>query len=208
MPTTRTFAVAAVTVAVASSVAIYAVSMRGSDPFSQCRTGAIATGGASIGGPFSLVDQDGRTVTDKDVLAKPALVYFGYTFCPDVCPVDVARNAEAVDALEEKGFDVSPVFISVDTKRDTPAVLKEWTHFMHPRMTGLTGTPDAIKQVASEYKVYYDIPADTSGDTYTVGHSTQTYLMLPKYGFVDFFTREDTADMIAERTSCFLSAAG
>lgn len=208
MPTTRTFALSAVTVAVVASVAIYAVTMRANDPFSQCRTGAIATGGASIGGPFTLVNQDGKTVTDKDVLAKPSLVYFGYTFCPDVCPTDNARNAEAVDALEEKGFDVTPVFISVDTKRDTPAVLKQWTQFMHPRMIGLTGTPEVIKKVAGEYKVFYDIPADTSGDNYTVGHSTQTYLMLPKYGFVDFFTHEDTADMIAERTSCFLSAAG
>ena len=72
------------------------------------------------------------TVTEKEVLEKPALVYFGYTFCPDVCPTDMARNAEAVDAVEEKGFDVVPVFISVDPKRDTPAALKEWAGFMRP----------------------------------------------------------------------------
>nr|AAA93221.1 RegC [Cereibacter sphaeroides] len=81
-------------------------------------------GGRRIGGPFTLVDQEGRTVTDREVLAKPSLVYFGYTFCPDVCPFDMARNAQAVDILTEWGIEVTPVFISIDPKRDTPEQLK------------------------------------------------------------------------------------
>ncbi len=92
---------------------------RQSDPFASCRAASVAGGGA-IGGPFTLTDEDGKTVTDKEVLAKPSLVYFGYSFCPDVCPLDNARNAEAVDLLAAKGYDVTPVFITIDPERDTP----------------------------------------------------------------------------------------
>lgn len=204
----RNAAITALSVALVGSVALYLISMRANDPFADCRTSAIAGGSGAIGGPFTLVNQDGQTVTDKDILKGPSLVYFGYTYCPDVCPTDMARNAEAVDAIEENGSEVTPVFISVDPHRDTPAVLKEWTQFMHPRMIGLTGTTEQVNQAVKAYRTYYSLPADTSGTDYLVEHMTQTYLMLPKYGFVDFFTREETAATIADRTACFLAAAG
>ena len=121
--------------------------------------------------------------------------------------VDTARNAEAVDALEEMGHEVTPVFISVDPSRDTPGILKEWTDYIHPRMIGLTGTPEEIAAVAREYRTYYMVPENPADDLYTVDHMTQTYLMLPQYGFVDFFTREATPEEIAERTACFIDAA-
>ena len=97
--------------------------------------------GSAIGGPFSLSDGDGKTVSDRDFPGKWQLIYFGYTFCPDVCPVDNSRNAEAVDILEEQGFDVTPVFISVDPARDTAEVMADYAANMHPRMIALTGTP-------------------------------------------------------------------
>jgi protein SCO1/2 len=105
------------------------------------------------------------------------------------------------------GHEVTPVFISVDPSRDTPEVLKEWTDYIHPRMIGLTGTPEEIATVASEYRTYYKVPENPTDDLYTVDHMTQTYLMLPQYGFVDFFTREATPEEIAERTACFIDAA-
>lgn len=97
--------------------------------------------GAAIGGPFTLVDETGATVTDAEVIDRPSLIYFGYTFCPDVCPFDAARNAEAVDLLAARGHDVKPVFISVDPKRDTPGIVGEFTDFLHDEMLGLTGSP-------------------------------------------------------------------
>lgn len=203
---TKSYAIAAVSVAAIALVAIYAVSVNDSDDlFAPCRGGAV--GGGSIGGPFTLTDEDGRRVTDKDVLAGPSLVYFGYTFCPDVCPTDTARNAEAVDALEEKGYEVTPVFISVDPARDTPETLKEWTDYIHPRMIGLTGSPEEIAAVAKEYRTYYKVPENPTDEYYIVDHMTQTYLMLPGYGFVDFFTRDDTPEKIADRTACYIDAA-
>jgi len=205
---TRTYAIAAVSVTVIGLVAMYAVNRNGgADRFAPCREGVVG-GSGTVGGPFTLTDENGKRVTDKDVLSRPSLVYFGYTFCPDICPTDTARNAEAVDALEEKGYEVTPVFISVDPGRDTPEVLKEWTDYIHPRMIGLTGTPEEIAAVAKEYRTYYQVPEDKSDPYYIVDHMTQTYLMLPEYGFVDFFTREISPEDMADRAACFLDAAG
>ena len=176
---TRSYAIAAASVAAIALVSIWAYTRNGgADPFAPCRQGVVS-GGATIGGPFSLTDEEGREVTDKDVLKGPSLVYFGYTFCPDICPADTARNAEAIDALEERGYEVTPVFISVDPNRDTPEVLKEWTDYIHPRMIGLTGTPAEIASVAKAYRSYYKVPEDTTDPYYIVDHTTQTYLMLP-----------------------------
>lgn len=179
----------------------YVKYLRNSDEFADCRGSVI--GGGQIGGPFTLTDQNGKSVTDKDVITKPSLVYFGYTFCPDVCPLDNARNAEAVDILEEKGFDVTPVFISIDPARDTPAVMKDYVQNVHPSMIGLTGSAEQIKVAANAYKAFYQKQAD-GGEFYLMDHSTFTYLMDPKKGFLDFFNRDDTAEQVADRAACFL----
>ncbi len=155
----------------------------------QCRSGQVA--GGTIGGPFTLVDETGKTVTDKDVLTKPSLVYFGYTFCPDVCPFDNARNAEAVDILEESGIDVTPVFISVDPKRDTPEILADFTNNLHPKMIGLTGTEEQVKAASLAYKTYFKMQ-EAEDEFYLVDHSTFTYLMLPGTGFAEFYKRDVT----------------
>lgn len=172
------------------------------DRFAQCRGGAV---GGDIGGPFTLVNGQGQTVTERDVITKPSLVYFGYTFCPDVCPLDNARNAEAVDILEERGFDVTPVFITVDPERDTPDVVRDFAANHHPKMIGLTGSPEQIKAASQAYKTFFRKQNSDDPDYYLVDHSTFTYLVLPETGFVDFFKRDDTAEQMAERTACFLS---
>ncbi|WP_126975200.1 SCO family protein [Frigidibacter oleivorans] len=202
------YAAAAVSVLAIGLVATYAItSGGGADQFADCRQGAVAGGAGAIGGPFELVDEDGRTVTDAEVITQPSLLYFGYTFCPDVCPLDVARNAEATDALEEMGYEVQPVFISIDPKRDTPEVVKEFTEIMHPRMLGLTGSEDQVRAASQAYRTYYK--AQDSGDEfYLVDHSTQTYLVLPEHGFVEYFNRDVTPQDMAERTACFVEAAG
>ena len=183
--------------------AFVAWQQRANDPFADCRSSAVAGGGGDIGGPFTLVDEDGKTVTDKDVLAKPALVYFGYSFCPDVCPLDGARNAEAVDLLKAKGLNVTPVFISIDPERDTPEVLKDFTANLHPDMIGLTGTLEQVQAASRAYKTYFK-KQDSGDQYYMMDHSTYTYLMLPGSGFADFFTRDDTSAQLADRSACFI----
>ena len=197
-------AASAAVAALLGGSAYYIWAARSADAFAACRQGQVA--GGDIGGPFTLVDPTGATVTDADVLAKPALVYFGFTFCPDVCPLDMARNAEAVDILEERGFDVTPVFISVDPKRDTPAVMGEYARNLHPKLVALTGSEDQVKAASQAYKTYYKAQA-AQDDFYAVDHTTLTYLMLPGSGFADFFRREETADKMADTVSCFLGAA-
>ncbi|AWB50483.1 SCO family protein [Gemmobacter aquarius] len=194
---------AAVTVGLVGGVYGYAQFAKSSDPYADCRGGTV--GGGDIGGPFTLVDQNGETVTDVDVLTKPSLVYFGYTYCPDVCPLDAARNAEAVDILEEQGFEAQPVFISIDPDRDTPSALKEFAANIDDRMVALTGTPEQVAQASKAYRTYFKKQEGDDPEFYLMDHSTFTYLVLPKKGFVDFFRRDDSAELIAQRTACYLS---
>lgn len=203
---TRVYAIlaAAAVLAGLGGFAAYVAMSRTDDAFAQCRQGRVA--GGDIGGPFTLVNTAGETVTEAEVLAGPALVYFGYAFCPDICPFDVARNVEAVDILAERGFDVTPVFISIDPERDTPEALADYAANMHPDLIALTGSPEQVRVAAQAYRVYYR-RQDTDDEFYLVDHSTFTYLMLPGTGFVDFFRREVTSDQMADTVACVLEAA-
>lgn len=174
------------------------------DAFAQCRSGAV--GGGAIGGPFTLTDENGKTVTQTDVITGPTLIYFGYTFCPDVCPLDNARNAEAVDLLQAKGKTVKPVFISFDPERDTPEVLRDYTDFLHPQMIGLTGSLAQIKAASAAYKTYFK-RQEGDDQYYLIDHSTFSYFMMPEVGFVDFFDRDTSALEMANKLECFLDAA-
>ncbi len=204
---TKYFAGAAALAVVAGLGLTYAVTLQGSDdPFDPCRATTIAGGAGEIGGPFTLVSETGETVTDADVIDRPALIYFGYTFCPDVCPLDTVRNADAVDLVAEKGHEVRPVFISVDPARDTPDVLDDFTANIHDDLLGLTGSPEQIAAASQAYKTYYRAH-EGGGDYYLVDHSTFSYLVLPEHGFVEFFRRDARAEDMAERMACFLDAA-
>ena len=208
----RMFAIAAAAIVVAGLGAMYFAGFGASDPedaFAQCRASNVAGGAGQIGGPFELVSETGETVTEEDVIDRPTLIYFGYTFCPDVCPLDAARNAAAVDLLEERGYMVRPVFISVDPARDTPEVLAEFTDYLHPRMLGLTGSADQVRAASKAYRTYYQAqePAEGAEEFYLVDHSTMSYLSLPEHGFVEFFRRDVSAEQMADRVACFADAA-
>jgi protein SCO1/2 len=178
----------------------------GDDKYAECRTTKIAGGTEQIGGPFTLINAKGETVTDTDVITRPSLVYFGYTFCPDVCPLDTARNAETVDILQEMGLDVTPVFISIDPNRDTPEVVGDFAANLHEDMIGLTGSEEQVRAASQAYRTYYKRqPGDD--EYYLVDHSTFTYLVTPEDGFLEFFRRELSPEVVAERTSCFLEAS-
>ncbi len=202
----RLFILPALAAAAAVGGALFVtLSDQGDDKYAQCRASKVAGGAGSIGGPFTLVDETGTTVSDAQVITKPSLLYFGYTFCPDVCPLDNARNAEAVTLLDEQGYDVTPVFISIDPERDTPEVMAEFTDYLHPKMVGLTGTAAQVKEASKAYKTYYQ-KQESDDEFYLVDHSTFTYLVMPEDGFVEFFRRETTPEQMAETVACFVDA--
>ena len=201
----RTIAIAgvAVVIAVVSGIWLATLFTGTDDQFATCRTSKIAGGTNQIGGPFELLNSNGDTVTDKDVITAPSLLYFGYTFCPDVCPLDNARNAEAIDILEDSGKLVTPVFISIDPARDTPEVVGEYAHNLHERMIGLTGSAAQVKIASQAYKTYYKAhPAED--EYYLVDHSTFSYLVLPDHGFVQYFRRDTSPEAMAEQIACFV----
>lgn len=205
---TRIAAIAASVVVVAglAGLAGYTILGGSEDRFAACRTSTVAGGAGAIGGPFTLVDQDGRTVTDADVITGPTILYFGYTFCPDICPYDNARNAEAIDILKEMGHVVTPVFISIDPERDTPDVMKDYVSYMHEDMIGLTGTPEQVRAASQAYRTFYQKqPAED--EFYLVSHTTFSYLVFPEHGFVEFFRRELTGQQMAEQVACFVEHA-
>ena len=179
---------------------------RDGDQFAQCRATQVSGGAGAIGGPFALTDHTGRTVTEADFADRPVILYFGYTFCPDVCPLDTARNAQAVDLLEAQGKMVTPLFISFDPARDTQEVLAEFVRFMHPRMVGLTGTEEQIREAARAYRVYFS-KQETDDEFYLIDHSTFSYLLLPGYGFVDIIRRDQSPEQVAEMVGCFIDRA-
>jgi protein SCO1/2 len=139
--------------------------------------------GAAIGGPFTLVDQNGRTVTDKDFAGRYRIVYFGYTHCPDVCPTDLATISQALSLFEKsdpkRAARVQPIFITVDPARDTPAELKEYLRAFHPRLLGLTGTPAQVAAAEKAFVVYAQKGDVQPGGGYAMDHSRQIVLQDP-----------------------------
>ncbi len=140
--------------------------------------------GAKIGGPFTLIDQDGKTVRDSDFAGKYRLVYFGYSYCPDICPVDLQKLMRGLSAFEKsdpaRGARIAPMFITVDPERDTPAALKAFVGRYHPRLLGLTGTPEQIAAVAKAYVVTYNKVPGSAPDRYLMAHSQLAFLMDPQ----------------------------
>jgi protein SCO1 len=131
---------------------------------------------AAIGGPFQLTDQVGETITEKSMQGHPTLVFFGFTHCPDVCPTTLFEMSEVLKAMGEDGDRVNAYYISVDPERDTQAAMKEYLSSFDPRLKGLTGSPEAIAKVLSEYRVYAKKVPLKDGD-YTMDHTALIYLM-------------------------------
>ena len=198
------FSGAAVVVTLAVTFAITQI-MAPAQRFEDCIEGSVA--GGNIGGPFELIDHRGQMVTDAQVLDQPALVYFGYTFCPDVCPMDVARNVVAVEILADAGLTVKPVFITIDPARDTVEYLADFVANNHPEMVGLTGTAEQIAKAARAYKVYYRKQPSQDEEYYLMDHSSFSYLMVPGFGFVDFLRSDLPPEVVADRVACVLKAS-
>ncbi len=157
------------------------------------------SGKALIGGPFTLTDHTGKTVTEKDFAGGFTLVYFGFTYCPDVCPTELQIMTAALEQLGDKAEKVTPVFISVDPKRDTVEQMASYVTNFHKRLVGLTGTPEQVKAAAKAYRVYYaEVKDETSSAGYTVDHSSIVFLMGPKGDYLAHFSHGTSPQKMAE----------
>lgn len=158
--------------------------------------------GAAIGGPFTLIDQDGKRVSSSDFDGSYRLVYFGFSYCPDVCPVDLQLIGQAMRQLEKEDPDVAarvqPIFISVDPARDTPAVLKPFVAAFHPRLIGLTGSEEEIARVAKAHGVYFAKMGEAGAKDYLVDHSRIALLFGPKGEPIAIVPHDKGAAVIAE----------
>jgi protein SCO1 len=159
---------------------------------------------SAIGGPFRLVDQDGKPVTDADLKGKWHLVFFGYTHCPDACPTALNEIALALDRLGPKKAQVGVMFITVDPERDTPEAIKSYLESFDAPVTGLTGTPAEVAQAAKAYRVYYAKHPRADGD-YEMDHSAVIYVMDPQGRFTATFTPDTQAPDMAARMEKLMS---
>lgn len=200
---TKSFAIiAAALVALGLIIATAVVLTQGNenDRYASCRKSKIT--GPALGGPFELIAHTGEVMTDEDLITKPTLVYFGYTFCPDVCPIDTVRNAEAADLLAERGADVGTAMITIDPARDTPEVLSEYVELIHEDMVGLTGAQAAIDATLKSYRVYAK-KADSDEEFYIMDHSAYTYLVAPGEQVLEVIRRTDTPEQVADTVACY-----
>ena len=168
-------------------------------------SGMRSVGQALIGGPFTLTDHKGRRVTEQDFRGRYMLVYFGFTFCPDVCPTALQVEAEALNKLGPKADKFVPILITVDPERDTPAQLASYVESFHPQLVGLTGTQQEIDAVAKAYRVYMrkvEDPKSSAG--YTFDHTSLIYVMGPDGTYRTHFTHTTNADAMAERLARLL----
>ena len=158
-----------------------------------------------IGGPFTLVDDTGAQVTEAALKGRPTVMYFGYTFCPEVCPTTLTELAQWIRMLGPDADKLNYVFVTVDPERDTPKVMHDYVSAFDPRIRGFTGTPDQIAKVASEYRVYYKrIPTSDGG--YAMDHTAGLYLMDPKVRFVGFIPYQEKTDAAVAKLRKLMAA--
>lgn len=157
----------------------------------------VTTGQVAVGGPFRLTDQTGKPVSDQDFRGRFMLIYFGYSFCPDVCPTTLQVMSDAIGKLGDKARRITPVFITIDPERDTPRVLKDYMNAFGPNFVGLTGSAAAIKDVEKKYRVYAE-KKPLKGGSYGMDHSSVLYLMGPDGRLVTYYDEAISPDNLAK----------
>ena len=162
-----------------------------------------ATAPAAIGGPFQLTDQTGQTVTEKSLVGRPTIIFFGYTHCPDVCPTSLFEISEVLKAMGSDADRVNAYFVSVDPERDTAAAMKDYLSSFDPHLKGLTGDPQAVAKVLSAYRVYAKKVPLKDGD-YTMDHTALVYLMDRDGQFVSPFNLKRTPEEAAKDLKRYL----
>src|SRR5689334_21986648 len=157
----------------------------------------VTTGQADVGGPFQLTDQHGKRVSDRDFRGRTMLIYFGYSFCPDVCPTTLAVIAQALDKAGDSAARVTPIFITIDPERDTPKVLDDYMKAFGPSFVGLTGSVAEIKDVEKKFRVYA-AKKPLEGGNYGMDHSSVIYLMGPDGKMISFYDEAVSPDDLAK----------
>ncbi len=170
----------------------------GSDPDQIANDGPVP-----IGGPFNLIDSEGNPVSDKDLLGRYSMIYFGYTYCPDICPTALASAARGLDLLqsvnERAAQMITPVFITIDPERDTPEAIGRYAKAFHPRLLALTGTPEQVAEAAKSYRVFYQKVHPEGATDYLMDHASNIFVMSPTGQYVTHFAHNTTPDVISER---------
>jgi cytochrome oxidase Cu insertion factor (SCO1/SenC/PrrC family) len=204
---TRPLAIAAATLLALLTAAASSQAQTSSPRSAAELMDAIMWNREPIGGPFALVDQTGQPRTERDFRGKLLLVYFGFTYCPDVCPTDLQAIGQAMDQLGRDADSVQPLFITLDPERDTPEHLAEYVPLFHPRLIGLTGSPSVIQKAAEAYRVYYKrVAFDKNPADYTVDHSAFIYLMDRDGKYLGFFPPGASAGQMVEMIRPHLDA--
>jgi protein SCO1/2 len=179
---------------VAASIAAYALMSSPQKP--------AGFGEAFVGGPFTMVNHKGEAVTEKSFFGKPMLLFFGFTFCPDVCPTELQVMAAALDELGDKGKDIQPIFVSIDPERDKPEVMAAYVSYFGDRFIGLTGSAEQVAAIAGAYRIFYarqenkERPSD-----YLMDHTSIVYLMGSDGKFLKHFTYTTDAKVLAQGIS-------
>lgn len=192
MPSARHSAFAAAVLLLAAALGLFA--------WAWPRSGhaPLTSGEALVGGAFAMTDHNGRRVTDKDFLGKYALIFFGYTYCPDICPTELHVMAQAMGQLGGDADRLNLLFVTIDPERDTPEVMKSYVDSFGPQMTGLTGSAEDVARIAKTYRVFYQkVPMGQDGD-YRMDHTALVYLMDPGGKFVTYFNYSTDAKGLAD----------
>jgi protein SCO1/2 len=205
MAGTRTRALVVVASLIAGGLAFSAhVATAEEQPSADQMMDDLMFGHGTVGGPFTLTDAAGKRRSDSEFRGKLMIVYFGYTYCPDVCPADLMAITQALDALGPAADGVQPIFITVDPERDTK-VLKEYVSAFHPSLVGLTGSPEEIRKVANSYKAFYAKVPDTRGGDYSIDHTGVIYLMGRNGEYLGFMPPQTSPDKLTEILKKYLA---
>lgn len=158
--------------------------------------GSSDVAGIKIGGPFELIDHNEQTVTEKNYAGQYKLIYFGFTYCPAICPTELQKISKVLKDLGDDAEKIQPLFVSVDPERDTVAVMKDYVSLFHPRLVGLTGSRAQIDEVLQDYRVYAKKVQNEEYEEYTMDHSSFIYLMDPNDELLSVYRIKDTAPFV------------
>ncbi len=197
----RTAILCLIGLAVGAAVAYYQMQFETARVLKQgdsVATNAAPVAGLKIGGPFTLTDHNGNKITEESFAGQYKLIYFGFTYCPAICPTELQKITKVLNELGPYGDQIQPLLITIDPERDTPDVLKEYVSLFHPRLIGLTGTQPQIDNVLKNYRIFATKVEDDNLNEYTMDHSTFIYLMGPNNDLMSIYRLQDTADFMLE----------
>ncbi len=193
---TRIITILILGLGIAAAIAAYQIQNEKNNKLSLFDTNTAAIVAKDFGGPFTLVNQNNETVTEKDFDGKKRLIYFGFTYCPAICPTELQKITAALNNIGDQANDITPIFITVDPERDTVDVMRQYVDLFHPNFIGLTGSKDQIEEAKNSYKIYAAKVQDDTMSDYTMDHSSFIYYIDENNDLRRIFKVTDTAEDI------------